>query len=128
MTPQKFVVRLLDDLDQLVAWAEVYAVPKPQARGASCPFWPTEPTTFVIERAVTPSKLTIHWCELDVARVTSVSIDASSTAMQVGQHWSFVWVEPVWLVPGMRDVPLPAVTVRSSVGVTVPVGSLMEQG
>lgn len=120
---QKFVVRLLDDHDALLSWAEVYAEPRPQDRGASCPFFPVSgPTSFLIEQDGTVSKLTIHWCDLDVARVSPLM---ESVAVKTGQVFAFNWIEPVWLVPGMRDVPLPAVTLRQSVTLAPPTGSLM---
>lgn len=120
-TPEKFVVRLLDAEGQLLAWTTVWAEPKPQARGGSCPFFATEPTTFVAERSGRAVETTIHWCDLDVARRQAL---AEPVAIEAGQVLRFAWLEPVWLVPGMRDVPLPAVTVREPVSVAVPVGSL----
>ncbi len=121
MAREKFVVRLLDADAQLLAWAEVYAEPKPQDRGASCPYWPVAPTTFEVEREGTATEITVHWCDLDVARRKAI---VEPTPVQVGQIMTFAWIEPIWLVHGMRDIPLPAVTVKSSVTVTPPTGSL----
>lgn len=116
----KFVVRLLDEAGALLAWASVYATARPQDRAGSCPFFaPT--TSFVIERDGLASRISVHWCDLDVARV-QVLVEA--TPVSVGQVFAFNWIEPVWLVPGMRDVPLPPVTVRAPVAVSVPVGTL----
>lgn len=112
MSRDKFVVRLLDDAGNLLAWAEVRAEPRPQARGASCPYWPTGPTSFVIERDGIASTISVHWCDLDVARMQKI---IEPTPVQVGQVMAFSWLEPIWLVPGQRDVPLPPVTVRTSV-------------
>lgn len=122
MAREKFVVRLLDPDAQLLAWAEVYAEPNPQARGASCPFWPVGPTSFVIERDGVATEITVHWCDLDVARRESI---LEPTPVQVGQVVNFGWLAPIWLVPGMRDVPLPGVTIRQAVTVGVPVGTLV---
>lgn len=119
MTREKFVARLLDDAGVLLAWAEVWAVPKPIGRGRSCPFWPAAPTQFVVTRDGVVSQLTIHWCDLDLARKTALPAQAVS----VGQVFTFTWIEPVWLVSGMQDVPLPAVTV-GSVAVGVPAGGI----
>lgn len=122
MTPQKFVVRLLDAAGTLLSWAEVYASPKPQARpAASCPFWAAGNTTFVIEQDGLAIRLSVHWCDLDVARVQDL---IEPVPVQAGQVFTFAWLEPVWLVAGMRDVPLPPVTVRASVAVGVPTGAL----
>lgn len=123
MGPQKFVVRLLDQAGTLLAWSATYAVPSPQERGASCPFWPVgeRSSVFVIERDGLAAEITVHWCDLDVARRRVID---EPTLVSVGQALKFWWLEPVWLVPGTRDVPLPAVTVSAPVQIGVPVGSL----
>lgn len=121
----RFIVRLLDAEHALLAWAEVLAEAKPQERGGSCPFWPTGPTQFVIEQAGTAAKVAIHWADLDVARIQDV---LEPTPVSVGQVLTFGWMEPVWLVPGMRDVPLPAVTVRAPITLCVPTGALVGKG
>ena len=121
MAREKFVVRLLDDANELLAWCEVFAEPRPQARGASCPFWPLTPTQFVMERDGLAVRISVHWCDLDVARVQQL---AEAMPVTQGQAASFVWMEPIWLVPGMRDVPLPPVTETRSVTIPVPTGSL----
>lgn len=117
----RFVVRLLDAAGVLLSWAEVYAEARPQERGASCPFFALQPTTFFIEQNGLASQTTIHWCDLDVARTQAI---LEPVPVQVGQIFTFAWMEPVWLVPGMRDVALPAVTVRKPVSISVPVGNL----
>jgi hypothetical protein len=125
MTREKFVVRLLDAQDALLAWAEVSAEPKPQERGASCPLYAATPSQFLIEQDGTATRLSVHWCDLDVARVQHL---LEPVTVKQGQVFTLSWLEPVWLVPGMRDVPLPAVTVRQSVTVVPPTGSLMGVG
>ena len=116
----KFVVRLLDAEGALLSWAEVYASPRPQERGASCPFFPTAPTKFAIEKHGIVTQMSVHWADLDVARLR----DMTPTEVQPGQVFDFIWIEPVWLVPGMRDVPLPTVTVRGPVHLGIPQGTL----
>ncbi|MGE0363064.1 MAG: hypothetical protein AB7R67_20290 [Vicinamibacterales bacterium] len=123
MAREKFVVRLLTAEHALLAWAEVYANPTPVGRGRSCPFRPEHPATrFVAERAGTAALLTVHWCDLDLARMTPVGpleIPAAGSVLH------FAWLEPIWLVPGMgAEVPLPPVTVRESVTIGVPPGGL----
>jgi hypothetical protein len=117
----KFIVRLLDANARLLAWAEVYAEAKPQDRAGSCPFWATAPTMFVIEEAGDAVEVTIHWADLDVARrqVLLAPVMVAPPAV-----FRFDWIEPVWLVPGMRDVPLPAVTVRAPVMVSPPAAAI----
>jgi hypothetical protein len=126
MGPQKFVVRLLDAEGALLSWSTVYAVSKPQARpAASCPFVAPTHTTFVIERDGVASQISVHWCDLDVARRQALLEPVPVQALQV---FTFAWIEPVWLVAGMRDVPLPSVTVRAPVAIGVPTGSLTAAG
>lgn len=120
MSTTKFVVRLLSSDDALLAWAEVHAMPKPQRSMASCPFWPIQPTKFLIERDGEVAKMAVHWADLDVARVREMQ----PTGVTAGQVYDFLWLEPIWLVPGMRDVPLPGVTIRAPTTVGVPVGNL----
>jgi hypothetical protein len=122
VAPEKFVVRLLDAAGELLAWAPVYASARPHPRGASCPLKPQGPTTFVIERDGIAAQVSVHWCHYDVARVQAI---AEPVAVTAGQVFTFMWIEPVWLVPGMRDVPLPAVTERGPVLVGPPAGGMM---
>jgi hypothetical protein len=122
MSPQKFVARLLDEAGTLLAWAQVYATAKPQARpAASCPIMAPGNTTFVIEQDGLAERISIHWCDLDVARVQNLLEPVPVQALQV---FTFAWIEPVWLVAGSRDVPLPSVTVRAPVAIGVPAGAL----
>ena len=117
----RFIVRLLDAGARLLAWAEVSATAKPQERGASCPFWATAPTPFVIEQDGRATDISIHWADLDVARRQAI---LEPVDVRIGQRFVFSWMEPVWLVAGSRDVPLPPVTVRQSVQIAPPVGDL----
>lgn len=117
---EKFVVRLLSADDLLLAWTEVYATSQPEHGRASCPFWaPQNMSTFLIETSGTASKLSIHWCDLDVARVQAILEPLAVTA---GDLCQFAWLEPVWLVSGMRDVPMPSTTVKTSVKIQPPLG------
>lgn len=125
MTDEKFVVRILDDSDRLLSWATVYASPRPQERGASCPFWPKSNTRFLVEADGLATKFSVHWCELDVARVERLM---EATEVRAGQVFTFAWLQPVWLVPGMRGVPLPGVTVREDITMTPPTGNLAAAG
>lgn len=116
----QFVVRLLGEEDELLAWARVEAEARPQDRAGSCPFWPVTATKFGIERDGMAVKLVVHWADLDVARQTALP----GARVSVGQVFDFTWIEPVWLVPGTRGVPLPSVTERAPVVVGVPTARL----
>jgi len=119
----RFIVRLLDAESSLLAWAEVHATAKPQARpAASCPFWPTDRIQMVIERDGQATQVSVHWCDLDVARVEALGGDP--VPVRTGQVFNFAMLGPVWLVPGMRDVPLPTITVRQAVTISPPTGGI----
>jgi hypothetical protein len=119
----RFIVRLLTADGTLLGWSEVFATAKPQDRpAASCPFWPDAPTEFPIERDGEATQISVHWADLDVARVEALS---APVPVRVGERRGLPWLQPVWLVPGMRDVPLPGVTVGRPVTIGVPVGALV---
>jgi hypothetical protein len=121
----KFVVRLLSADGALLAWAEVHAAATSHPRGASCPFTaPGGVTIFPIEADGVATQISVHWCDLDVARVQRL---LEPLPVRAGQEARFAWLEPVWLVPGMRDVPLPAVTVRAPVQIAVPMGAIFAE-
>lgn len=107
----KFVVRLLTEDDRLVAWAEVMASANSEHAMASCPFWPTSKLMFRTESSGIVVKMSIHWCDLNIARMRE--LDESLEVTLGGPPVLFTFIEPIWLVPGMRDVPLPTVTVGS---------------
>ena len=118
---EKFVVRLMDAEDRLLAWTTVMGQSKPQGSRRSCPFFPIGQTQFAVEQAGIASKVVIHWCELDLARVQEVA----PTAVQVGQVFTYTWIGPVWLVPAMdKDIVLPPVTIHAPVTVAPPTGSI----
>jgi hypothetical protein len=120
----KFVVRLLDRDNTLLSWAEVAAVPAPQSGRASCPFWPSAVTRFVIEQSGVIATMAVHWTDLDIARTREMA----ETPVEAGQVFDFTWIEPVWLVAGMSGVLLPPVTVRAPVVAQPPAGSLVAKG
>lgn len=117
----RFVVRVLDETYALLGWAEVLASPRPQPGRASCPFWPAAHTTpFTMEQEGRAHYIAIHWPDLDIARLKAID----SIPVVVGQIVTLSWDEPVWLVAGGKDVPLPEVTQRASVTIAVPVGNM----
>ena len=136
---EKFVIRLMDTDDRLLAWTELACESRPQGGRRSCPFWPTTPTQFAIETSGIASKVVIHWCELDLARV----MDLEPIAVLEGQVFDFTWIGPVWLVPAMDKeialpdlgpvwlqienavIKLPATTVKGPTVIAPPTGSLV---
>lgn len=71
---------------------------------------------FLIERDGRASHISVHWCDVDVARHKEL---AEAVDVKAGQVMRFSWLEPVWLVYGEKDVPLPTVTEQGSVTVEV---------
>lgn len=117
----KFVARLLDDADTLLGWAQVDCVPKPQKGRVSGVFRPVAPTQFVIETAGRCTRISIHWCDLDIARVMPI---AEPVEVLPYQMFTFTWLEPVWVVSGQADVPLPATVHHHGVLVGIPSGTM----
>lgn len=112
----KFVVRLLTGAGDLLAWAELFL--SPQAGGT---FASTIPTAFPIEADGVATAISIHWTDLDIARLVPLP---ASLPVASGQLMQFAWHQPVWSVAGEANVPKPTVTVRGPVVVTPDVGSL----
>lgn len=81
-------------------------------------------TQFVVTQDGTATRISVHWADLDVARVQSIM---EPLVVKAGQIVNFAWLEPVWVVPGMRDVPLPPVTVGRSVQLIPPSGPLVSR-
>jgi len=76
----------------------------------------------VIEHSGVASRVIIHWPDADVVRVGP---DLTATPVEVGQVFNFGWLGPVWMIEGSKvDIPLPPVTVRRSVAIAPPVGTL----
>ena len=121
MTAEKFAVRLVDDTGNLLAWTAIYAEPRPQEGGASCPFWPTGPTTFIVETPGLASEMIISWCDLGISRKQQI---AEPVQVEVGQQLTFAWFEPVWLVFAPYKGPIPTITEYQSIMISPPAGSL----
>lgn len=114
-----FIVRLLDADGNLLSWTEVLAKSFPQGRPRSTPFKAETPSQFVIERDGTVAQMTVHWADLDVARVAPTPM--GELEVKAGQVYTLNWIEPVWMVKGSEvDVPLPAVTVRRAIAIAPP--------
>lgn len=116
----KFVVRLLDAAGRLLAWEQLFLTPESGGR-----FVAPAPTRFVVEASGTATRIAIHWTDLDVARLAPV---VAAFDVATGQVLDFAWAEPVWHVCGDVDVPLPGVTLRASVTIGVPAGSMGTRG
>lgn len=112
----KFVIRVLDAADGLLAWASVLGECQPGGR-----VMPLTPAVQMrIERDGRAASVTVHWTDLDVARREDFLGDVDLIAGQIG---TFQWIRPLWVVTGERDVPLPPVTVREAVIIGVPGGA-----
>jgi hypothetical protein len=119
---QTFVVRLCDADRRMLSWARVEAESRPQRpKAGSCPFYAAQPTVFIIDRVGVATQLIVHWANLDVVRSVPM---LTSVDVEPGQVHQFSWMEPVWLVPGERDIVLEGVTERSSVMIGVPTGGI----
>ncbi len=116
-----FVVRLLDAENNLLAWTRVQAESRRQPDRASGFFSAVQPVMRLpIERDGVAVKFAVQWPDLDIARVKEID----ACAVKAGELREYAWMEPVWLIAGMQDVPLPAVTERQPVRIGVPPAAL----
>lgn len=114
----KFVIRILDASHALLAWAEVHG----ECRPGGCVMPATATVPMLVERDGRAASVTVEWCDLNLARQEDF---LGETDLRAGQMGQFHWIKPLWVVPGEANVPLPPVTVRQSVTIGVPVGSLV---
>lgn len=115
MLTTKLVIRILDPEEQLLGWAEAYAV----ARGDGT-LWVERPTPIMIEVEGLPRYISVHWCDVNVeTRATTDFTAAISTGntLTMPGDWTAIVVGP--MAGG-----LPPVTVRNNVAVMMPVGAL----
>jgi hypothetical protein len=121
-----FTIRLLTAEGALLGWTVTQAESKPQGRPRSTPFYAKGPSVFNVEADGVATQIAVHWHDLDVARLTPLG---EPTPVKAGQEVSFAWLEPVWMVNGSgTDIPLPPVTVRNNVSISVPVGAMGARG
>ena len=119
---EKFVVRLVDQQYNVLAWAVVHATPKSLSR-ACCQFWPDEQTKLVITQGGRAVGLAIHWTDYDVAKFAPLPTEVEVAA---GMIFDFNWAQPVWVIDG-QDIPLHAVTVSRSLEIGPPTGTLNQR-
>jgi len=113
MFTQKFVIRLLTTEGELLGWTEEHLEPE-VSKSEGCVRFKTDKSTFQILKAGTASFLSIHWCDLDVAR----KLEPTGGPMvipesHVGKLAQMHWMSSIWGVQGNTDVPLPGVIVGS---------------
>jgi hypothetical protein len=114
----EFTIRLLTDDGALLGWTTQMAESKPQGRPRSTPFRAVGPSTFDIERDGRATQIAVHWHDLDVARLSPISMPMD---VKAGQQVQFHWIEPVWMIKGSEQpVPLPPVTLRKKVVISPP--------
>jgi len=118
----KFVVRLLDEAGELLGWQAVYAEPHAERPGV---FW-VDRTEIPLERPGRATRISVHWTDLNVARMEPLIEAIEIPPEKVGTSGTFIWLpwSPLWQVRGEQDVPLPAVTERGSVRLSPDMGVL----
>ena len=114
----KLVVRVLDESEQLLGWAEVIG----QARGDG-KIWVERATEIVIETSGVPHYLSVHWCDVNVETrsVIESAFVKVGNSLHIPADWSAI-------ICGPAAGGLPAVTVRSPITIGVPVGSFSGVG
>jgi hypothetical protein len=121
---EKFVVRLLDPNNEMLGWATVYGEPRPNERRRSCCFFPGGPTYIKIERGGRAERMSIHWCDLDIGRITNIIDPQDVTA---GQSVVYHWIEPLFQVVGSAEFAeqeLACTVIRDNVTIDIPAGAL----
>lgn len=112
MASTKLVVRLLDEHDNLLGWAECEG----QMRGDG-KLWVKDPTPIMIESAGTVAYHSVHWCDANVeirSRVDHAAVTPGQM-IQVPGDW-------VPVVIGKAASGLPPVTVRTNIQIALPAG------
>ncbi len=115
----KFVLRLLDEQDQLLGWREIVGEAKTDHPGAaSAPIFGVEGRVFPLVACASGEirSATLHWCDMNTARVIPANWPAGTT-VKAGQVVDFFLVEPLWMIPGEHNVALPPVTVTSNISI-----------
>lgn len=129
MAREKFVVRLLDPDNRLMAWTTVYGEPRPNGRRLSCCYFPVTPTRLVVEQDGVVDRVSIHWCDLDIGRIGGVL--GAPVEVKKGMILDYQWTEPIFQVVGSQqfaDTELPCITVRENVTISPPTGTLSAVG
>ncbi len=108
---QKFVIRLLTEEGELLAWCEEHLKPEPNRAEGNCRFRVSS-SIFRVVKAGSATFISIHWCDLDVARKMRTFGGAFEIpASHVGGTARMDWMQAVWGIAGNTSVPLPPVTV-----------------
>lgn len=116
MLTTKLVLRVLDAGGELLAWAELLA----DARGDGC-LWPQpRAVSALVDRAGQPALLSVHWADVNV----EVRSPFDHPPLTEGGAITLAFGDQPVLRVGPMPGPLPPVTVRAPVVVTVPVGAL----
>lgn len=112
---QKFVIRLLTEEGELLAWCEEHIKPEPNRVEGNCRFHVAS-STFRVVKGGTATWISIHWCSLDVARkMATFGGPFEIPASQVGGTARLDWMQAIWGVQGNTSVPLPPVAVGTVV-------------
>ncbi len=107
----KFVIRLLTEDGELLAWCEEHIKPEPNRAEGNCRFR-VDSSTFRVVKAGTAEFIAIHWCDLDVARkMRTFGGPFEIPEEKVDGTARLDWMQAVWGVQGNTSVPLPPVTV-----------------
>lgn len=117
---QKFVIRLVTESGDLLAWGEEHLKPTPDREQGNTRFGGKGHRSILrVCKAGTAQFVSVHWCDLDVARkIPILGGPMEIPEAAVGSDAAFDWMQAVWGVQGNTDVPLPPVTVGGPVVLT----------
>lgn len=113
----RLVVRLLDAAGTILAWADVYA----QARGDGA-LWLMAPFQAVGEKSGSAVTVSVHWPDINAHVLIPLE---AAIPVQAQTIVTVPWGDqPILRIAPQGQYPPPPVTVRQSVAVGVPLGSL----
>lgn len=124
---QKFVIRLLTEDGELLAWCEEHIKPEANKAEGNCRF-KVDSSTFRVLKGGTATFIAIHWCDLDVSRkMETFGGPFEIPESQVGGTARLDWMQAIWGVKGTTYVPKSVWIVQGDTGVPLPpvvVGSI----
>lgn len=117
----KCVVRLLDEENQLLGWAEVYASPRGDGK-----LWCNGPVQAVIDVPGTHklAHVSLHWCEIN----TETRLPFGHRFVTYGERVTVYLPNTPIITVGPMPGPLPPVTVGRPVAIGIPVGQMGARG
>ena len=116
MGPTKFVVRLMDNDNNMLGWGAVMA----EAKGDGA-LYPVEPLNGHGEVTGVATSALIHWADVNLRCRAFIG----EVPIKGGAPFALLWTGPILRLDNPADHdPLPPVTIHNSVEINVPTGNI----